>query len=114
MSEETAELARRLADLPVTGSLTGLVLGASDTGKTTLVETLAGKLAEAGPVAVVDADIGQSHIGPPATVGWAMAGKGGAGLSAKRGFSTGLRPSPDACCALKGLVRRNKRGDKRV
>jgi len=56
-----------------------LILGASDTGKTTLAEALA-KHSVAGmanatksrPIGIVDADIGQSHIGPPATVGWAV------------------------------------------
>ncbi|MHC4336498.1 MAG: Clp1/GlmU family protein [Planctomycetota bacterium] len=49
-----------------------LVLGAADTGKTSLVQTLAKRAASSQPVAVVDADIGQSHIGPPTTVGWAL------------------------------------------
>ena len=47
-----------------------LVLGATDTGKSTLVTRLAGALAEAGhAVGVVDADLGQSDVGPPTTVG---------------------------------------------
>ena len=47
-----------------------LVLGANDTGKTTLVTRLASALAEAGHrVGVVDADLGQSDVGPPTTVG---------------------------------------------
>jgi polynucleotide 5'-hydroxyl-kinase GRC3/NOL9 len=49
-----------------------LILGASDTGKTTLAEALAKHLAKHQPVGIIDADIGQSHIGPPATVGWAV------------------------------------------
>ena len=49
-----------------------LILGASDTGKTTLAEALAKHLAKNQPVGIIDADIGQSHIGPPATVGWAV------------------------------------------
>ena len=49
-----------------------LILGAADTGKTTLAAALAKHLANNGPVGIVDADIGQSHIGPPATVGWAI------------------------------------------
>jgi hypothetical protein len=48
-----------------------LFLGAPDTGKTTLIEALAVRLANDHTVAIVDADIGQSHIGPPTTVGWA-------------------------------------------
>lgn len=47
-----------------------LVVGANDTGKSTLVTRLAGVLAGAGhTVGVVDADLGQSDIGPPTTVG---------------------------------------------
>jgi polynucleotide 5'-hydroxyl-kinase GRC3/NOL9 len=48
-----------------------LVLGDCDTGKTSLVAALAGTLAagDGAPVAVVDADLGQSEIGPPTTVG---------------------------------------------
>jgi polynucleotide 5'-hydroxyl-kinase GRC3/NOL9 len=47
-----------------------LVLGATDTGKSTLVTRLAGALAVAGhAVGVVDADLGQSDVGPPTTVG---------------------------------------------
>jgi polynucleotide 5'-hydroxyl-kinase GRC3/NOL9 len=47
-----------------------LVIGASDTGKSTLITSLASALAARGRrVAVVDADLGQSDIGPPTTVG---------------------------------------------
>jgi polynucleotide 5'-hydroxyl-kinase GRC3/NOL9 len=47
-----------------------LILGASDTGKTSLTASLASALAARGErVAVVDADVGQSEIGPPTTVG---------------------------------------------
>lgn len=49
-----------------------LILGGADTGKTSLAAALARRLAESQPVGIVDADIGQSHIGPPATVGWAL------------------------------------------
>jgi polynucleotide 5'-kinase involved in rRNA processing len=49
-------------------------LGASDTGKTTCLRAAAAYLARLGrlPVAIVDADIGQSTIGPPTTVGLAL------------------------------------------
>lgn len=47
-----------------------VIAGAGDTGKTTLAARLAGGLAARGAlVAVVDADLGQSEIGPPTTVG---------------------------------------------
>ena len=52
-----------------------LILGGVDTGKTTLAAAIAGRLATGGPVGVIDADVGQSHIGPPATVGWAIVEK---------------------------------------
>lgn len=46
------------------------LLGATDTGKTTLAAFLAGMAVRAGlKVAVVDADVGQSEIGPPGSVG---------------------------------------------
>jgi len=73
MSEDWAE--RTAEQLLARGSMqTGicLVLGAVDTGKTTLAAALAGRLAGDRPVGVIDADVGQSHIGPPATVGWAI------------------------------------------
>ncbi len=55
---------------PIGGTL--LLLGAADTGKTTLMDALAERLARRQPVALVDADTGQSHIGPPTTVGWTL------------------------------------------
>ena len=48
-----------------------LVIGAADAGKTTFTAWLANALHERGStVAIVDADVGQSEIGPPATVGF--------------------------------------------
>ncbi len=52
-----------------------LILGDVDTGKTTLATAIAGRLAAGGPVGVIDADVGQSHIGPPAAIGWAVVEK---------------------------------------
>ena len=49
-----------------------LILGAADTGKTTIAAVLSRRLARSRPVGIIDADVGQSHIGPPATVGWAV------------------------------------------
>lgn len=47
-----------------------VVIGNSDAGKTTLVTALASELSSRGArVGVVDADVGQSEIGPPTTVG---------------------------------------------
>ena len=47
-----------------------IVVGAVDTGKTTLTTWLANRACLLGyKTAVVDADVGQSDIGPPATVG---------------------------------------------
>jgi polynucleotide 5'-hydroxyl-kinase GRC3/NOL9 len=47
-----------------------VIVGESEAGKTSLTAWLAGELASAGDrVAVVDADLGQSEIGPPTTVG---------------------------------------------
>ena len=47
-----------------------LVIGANDTGKSTLITRLAGALAgRRRAVGIVDADLGQSDVGPPTTVG---------------------------------------------
>jgi polynucleotide 5'-hydroxyl-kinase GRC3/NOL9 len=50
-----------------------MVVGASDSGKTTWIRLAARWLVRAGnlPFAIADADIGQSTIGPPATIGLA-------------------------------------------
>jgi polynucleotide 5'-hydroxyl-kinase GRC3/NOL9 len=46
-----------------------MVLGGLDTGKNTLITYLSNKLLQAGfKVAIVDADMGQSEIGPPTTM----------------------------------------------
>src|SRR4030042_5204680 len=59
-----------------------LILGGADTGKTPLALALAARIAQSRPVAIVDADIGQSHIGPPSTVWWAVVDNPNFGLSA--------------------------------
>jgi polynucleotide 5'-hydroxyl-kinase GRC3/NOL9 len=73
MSQSWAEeVADRIggAGAPLEGKY--LFLGATDTGKTTLLNALAVRPAKSRPVALVDADVGQSHIGPPTTVGWTV------------------------------------------
>jgi polynucleotide 5'-hydroxyl-kinase GRC3/NOL9 len=62
---EWREAIRRAAGAGVT-----MVIGESDTGKTTLVTAIANTLRARRPgVAVIDADLGQSEIGPPTTIG---------------------------------------------
>ncbi len=58
-----------------------LLLGAADTGKTALATAIARHTASSRPVAIIDADVGQSHIGPPTTVGWAVVDNPPADLS---------------------------------
>lgn len=61
---------KRLAEQIVKPNQRVLVLGASDTGKTTFCRYLIDTARTAAlKVALVDADIGQSQIGPPTTVG---------------------------------------------
>lgn len=49
---------------------TAILLGATDTGKSTLAKFLIPHLCQRGlKVALVDADIGQSFLGPPTTIG---------------------------------------------
>jgi polynucleotide 5'-kinase involved in rRNA processing len=47
-----------------------MVIGGSDTGKTTLIECLADLLSRQTEIGVVDLDMGQSHIGLPTTIAW--------------------------------------------
>jgi polynucleotide 5'-hydroxyl-kinase GRC3/NOL9 len=47
-----------------------MVIGGTDTGKTTMVECLIDFLSKEKNVGIVDLDMGQSHIGPPTTVAW--------------------------------------------
>jgi polynucleotide 5'-hydroxyl-kinase GRC3/NOL9 len=50
-----------------------ILLGAADTGKSTLAKFLISDLCQRGlKVGLVDADIGQSFLGPPATIGLAL------------------------------------------
>ena len=50
-----------------------IILGATDTGKSTLAKFLITHLCKQGlKVALVDADIGQSFLGPPTTIGLAV------------------------------------------
>jgi len=55
-----------------------MVVGGSDCGKTTLCWWLAEQLSAGGRTTVVDADIGQSVLGPPGSVGWRMLDSGDA------------------------------------
>lgn len=64
-----ADAARKLLD----AGGTALVIGDVDTGKTAFTTMVAAQaVAESVRIAVVDADIGQSEVGPPATVGVAL------------------------------------------
>jgi len=50
-----------------------ILLGATDTGKSTIAKFLIFNLCKRGlKVALVDADIGQSFLGPPATIGFSV------------------------------------------
>ena len=50
-----------------------ILLGATDTGKSTLAKFLISHLCQKGlNVALVDADIGQSFLGPPTTIGFSI------------------------------------------
>ncbi len=62
-----------LLDILETEKGIAIILGASDTGKSTLARFLIFNLCERGlKVALVDADIGQSFLGPPTTIGLSL------------------------------------------
>jgi polynucleotide 5'-hydroxyl-kinase GRC3/NOL9 len=63
-----------LADLQQARTI--LLLGATDTGKTTFLRWLANTLRAQGQrIAIVDADVGQSSVGPPTTIGLGLVGQ---------------------------------------
>lgn len=77
---DTAEAKHAIAALPAGSRV--LLLGGTDTGKTTFAREAINFLAGERSLrtALLDADIGQSEIGPPATVGVAVARPGDASL----------------------------------
>lgn len=58
-----------------------MVIGGPDTGKTTLVWNIAKSLVQSYSTAIVDLDMGQSHIGPPTTIAWAKMAREAEGWS---------------------------------
>lgn len=74
-AEPYAEWEATLADIAAEGGTT-LLLGGTDVGKTTLTRLLVNRVTQAGQrAALLDADLGQSEIGPPACLGLAFADK---------------------------------------
>lgn len=64
----------RAALAELEGAQSIMLLGATDTGKTTFLTWLAATLqAQGRRIAVVDADVGQSSLGPPTTIGLGIA-----------------------------------------
>ncbi|MDQ2731765.1 MAG: hypothetical protein M3Y56_08915, partial [Armatimonadota bacterium] len=72
MENQTPSVAALIEELSgATGTV--LVVGAPDSGKTTLIGQIATRAIERGRVvAIVDADVGQSEIGPPAAIGMSL------------------------------------------
>ncbi len=87
-----------------------VVIGASDSGKTTLTWWLADELASRGDVVIVDADLGQSRVGPPACVGWTKYGAD----SGEFEFVGDVQPASRLIAALSGTVRMALRGQRLV
>ena len=76
-----SEWSATLQEIVANGGVT-LVLGGTDVGKTTFTRLLVNQAVQAGrQAAVIDGDIGQSEIGPPACVGLAFAAGPVAALS---------------------------------
>lgn len=69
VSREWLDLVKRL---PPTGRT--IVIGATDSGKSTLCRWLMAKLPETSRPALVDTDSGQTQVGPPGCVAWRFAG----------------------------------------
>lgn len=92
--------------LPSSGRI--VVIGPTDSGKTTLAWWLAEELSTSGTVVLVDADVGQSRIGPPACIGWLEYGT-------ERGefeFVGHVTPAPRPASVLAATVRMALRGQR--
>ena len=77
-----------LADVSSLDGATIMVVGGVDTGKSTLVTFLANELLSLGwSVAIVDSDVGQKGILPPATVSLALPGENFSSLSELEGIA---------------------------
>jgi len=82
------------------------VLGAADRGKTTFCRWIARELAAQARTGVLDCDIGQSTIGPPATVGLAVCGPGsGAPVGVWLRFVGAVTPSGHMVQEMAGASR---------
>ncbi len=78
-----------------------MIVGPADSGKSTLASWLGRKLAEVAPTGMVDGDVGQSQIGPPATVGWRLAGS----AQEQCYFVGDVSPASRPATALSALLR---------
>ena len=77
-----------------------MIVGPIDSGKSTLAVWLAARLAENSTVASVDADVGQSRIGPPGSIGLRLPD------GAEQHYFVGdVTPATRAPAVLSGLVR---------
>ncbi len=75
MAKLTSALIRRLISLPKPSRI--MVIGEIDTGKSSLVKLLAQWFYNKNiNVAIVNADVGQSHIGPPGFVSYGIVNRG--------------------------------------
>ena len=84
-----------------------VIVGATDVGKSILCWWLAEQLAKLGPTAVVDADVGQSGVGPPAAIGWRF-------TDAESGefyFVGEVTPAPRPADCVAGTVRLVQRAE---
>ncbi len=76
-----------------------LVIGGPDTGKTTLARALAAQMDNA---ALVDLDMGQSNVGPPATVAWGRSSGDGEVRAEEFYFTGSLSPPGSLLPTLAG------------
>lgn len=113
--------AERIQLLPV--GATVLLLGGTDTGKTTFAALMARTLArDSERIAVIDADIGQSEIAPPGTVGIAWARSDAERLSELKpagtffvgSFSASTLPLEHATATLQAVRHARERNAERI
>ncbi|MFP3903719.1 MAG: Clp1/GlmU family protein [Armatimonadota bacterium] len=90
VSKQWLELIERLQDHP----RRIVIMGDTDTGKSTLAVWLAAKLADHETAALIDADVGQSRVGPPASIGWRLSHDTDVSFYFVGDVTPATRPSP--------------------
>ncbi len=104
--DEWVDLVERL---PSRGRI--VVFGPTDSGKTAFCWWLAEELSSQGTVVLVDADLGQSRVGPPACAGWLKYGSDQGEFEFVGDVSPASRPATAVAATVRMALRGQRLAD---